>query len=86
MTLADSWKGHLKRKTCIRIYTHLNPFNFFKRQCAEEASVEQLTDSVYLPSIMKVLGLTSWQGVVTVIMLSGSFPCNHNDTVFYAST
>lgn len=36
--------------------------------------------AMHLPSIMKVLGLTSWQGVVTVIMLSGSFPCNHNDS------
>lgn len=38
------------------------------------------TDSLYLPSIIKVLGLTSWQGVVTVIMLSGSLPCNQNDS------
>lgn len=41
----------------------------------------QLTHSVYLPSILKVLGLTSWQGVVTVIMLSGSLPCNNNDSL-----
>lgn len=52
----------------------------FKQQYAEETAAEQLTDSMYLPSIIKVLGLTSWQGVVTVTMLSGSFPCNHNDS------
>lgn len=28
---------------------------------------------------MKVLGLTSWQGVVTVIMLRGSFPCDDDN-------
>lgn len=45
------------------------------------AVVGQLTHSVYLPSILKVLGLMSWQGVVTVIMLSGSLPCNSNDSL-----
>lgn len=53
--------------------------------CAEETAVEPLAGVVYLPSIIKVLGLTSWQGVVTVIMLSGSFPCNHNDALTHTS-
>lgn len=30
---------------------------------------------------MKVLGLTSWQGVVTLIMLSGSLPWNHDGSL-----
>lgn len=32
---------------------------------------------INLPSIMNVFGLMSWHGVVTVIMLRGSFPCGH---------
>lgn len=32
---------------------------------------------ISLPSIINVFGLMSWHGVVTVIMLRGSFPCKH---------
>lgn len=41
--------------------------------------LKQLTASLNVPSILKVLGLTSWQGVVTVIMLRGSFPCDDDE-------
>lgn len=62
----------------MRKNVHLLKNHWHVFLCAQETALEQLTDSVYSPSIMKVLGLTSWQGVVTLIMLSGSFPCNHN--------
>lgn len=75
MTLADLWKGPFSTNMHKNVHIKIPLTYLFEYQCV----VEQLADSVYLPSIIKVLGLTSWQGVVTVIMLSGSLPCNHND-------
>lgn len=74
MTLAGLRKGPFSINMHKNVHIKIPLTHLFEYQCV----VEQL--AVYLPSIMKVLGLTSWQGVVTVIMLSGSLPCNHKDS------